>query len=179
MLPDAKVTSPPRDFLSESQQTAGHTGYRTLASLTRRGHMQLNAARQIEGARNGRADFGRKLNHGHNGSLLEVLEWLASCEKIKYDGSDQDEDGSDPPDRLHPGWLERRSELPADEIVIVEILVRQIDAIVSLRVLPPAGIVVCPALRAGARAARDILTANGTHVRRFEIGSRISGHCDN
>lgn len=67
MLPDAEMTGPPGYLLSERHQTACHAGHRTLAGVSRRRNMQLNAAGKIERALNGRANLGRKVDYRHSG----------------------------------------------------------------------------------------------------------------
>ena len=70
MLPDAEMTGPPGDLLPERHQTARHTGNRALAGVSSRVHVQINTARQIKRALNGRANLGRKLDYRHNGARV-------------------------------------------------------------------------------------------------------------
>jgi hypothetical protein len=65
VLPDTEVLRPPGYFLSQAQQTGRDSSYRALAGLGRRGHMQINAASQVERSFNRRENFGRKLDYWH------------------------------------------------------------------------------------------------------------------
>lgn len=65
MLPGAKVTGPPGHLLSELHQPARHPCHGALACMSGRGHVQLYASRQIEGALKRGADLGCKLDDRH------------------------------------------------------------------------------------------------------------------
>ena len=76
LLPDAKVFRTPGYFLSQAQQTGSDSSYRALAGMSRRGHMQIDAASQVERSLNRREDFGRKLDYWHKG--YSILSFRAA-----------------------------------------------------------------------------------------------------
>ena len=76
-------------------------------------------------------------------------EQLANGQKIEGNGSDDDQNGGNPPDRFHSGRLEGGPELPADKFIVIKIFVGQVQPIVGVRVLTPAGIVIGAALGTG------------------------------
>ena len=66
MLPNAEVSGAPSDFLAERHQTAGNTGDGALAGVSRRRHVKIDAARQVEDALNRSLYFGDELDHRHD-----------------------------------------------------------------------------------------------------------------
>jgi hypothetical protein len=126
VLPDTKVFRTPGYFLSQAQQTGSDSTYRALAGMRRRGHMQIDAASQVERSLNGRGDFNRKLDYWHKD--IRILSFRATKswrlgKKVERHGGYDNQDGGDPPDRLHADRLKGRSELFPDELVVVEIFV--------------------------------------------------------
>jgi hypothetical protein len=86
---------------------------------------------------------------------------------------EQDEDdGRDPPDRFDPSRLHLSAKLAPDEFVVIEIVVRQVQAVLEMSVVAPPGIVVGAAMGTSERSARDIFAANGTDFR----GIGFRGH---
>jgi hypothetical protein len=87
----------------------------------------------------------------------------------KEDDREQDEnDGGDPPDRFDPSWFDLLAKLAPDKFVVIEIVVRQVEAVLGIGVVAPPGIVIGTAIGAGEGAARDIFAADGADLGRIE-----------
>lgn len=76
LLPDTEVFRTPGYFLSQAQQTGSDSSYRALAGMGRRGHMQINAASQVERSLNRRENFDRKLDYWHKD--IRILSFRAA-----------------------------------------------------------------------------------------------------
>ena len=88
-------------------------------------------------------------------------------EKIKRDAKREKHDRGDPPNRLDPRRPDFGRKFTSEEIVVVEILVRQIEAVIIGGIFAPARIVIGAAFRTGQCAAGNIFAADWTDVRRF------------
>ena len=95
----------------------------------------------------------------------------ASEEKNRH-GNGKKDDGGDPPDYLYSGRFGAGGKLALDELVVIEIVVRQIEAVG--RIDSPAGIMVGPAFGAGEGSARYVFAADGADLRCLGPGFSIA-----
>ena len=72
----------------------------------------------------------------------QLASSLLDHEKVKGDGSEQNNYGRDPPNRFHSSRFVGGAEFALDEFIVIEIFVRQIKAVMAPGVVAPTGIVI-------------------------------------
>jgi hypothetical protein len=108
------------------------------------------------------------LDVGHE-SIPNSPDEKADDEKYEQD------DSGDLPDGMEPVSSRRIAEFVFDELIVVEFLIGQIEAVVGI-VLFPAGLVISPAFSTGVGAFGDKFAAGWAISRGSEHGRRLKQH---
>jgi len=124
---------------------------------------QVNEGAESEA---GIADPGRGFQPGRGRDHRSRLQ----PEKIESDGNNKNEDRGDPPNRLDPRRSDFGRKLTLEEIVIIKIVVRQIEAVIARGLFAPTRIMIRAAFRTGERPARNVFAADGAGFRSFGAG---------
>ena len=96
----------------------------------------------------------------------------SASEDKNCDANGEKNDRGNPPDYFHPGRFWPAGKFAPDEFVVIEIVVRQIEAISGI--CAPAGIMVRAAFRAGEGTTRDVFAADRADFRGLEPGFLIA-----
>ncbi len=101
------------------------------------------------------------------GSFVKV-RGLEKPSQARGEEREQDKDGRGPPDPVDSLGLRAASaEFAPREFLVVEFVIRQVEAAGGVGVVAPAGEMVGPAFRAGQRPPRNIGAADGTNFGRW------------
>jgi hypothetical protein len=92
----------------------------------------------------------------------------SACKNVKSDREGKEDYRGDPPDHPDPCRFQPGTKFAPSELVVIEVVVGQIEAVMEVGINAPSGIVIRTANWAGQSLSRDVLAADGADVGRFE-----------
>src|SRR5215469_3005538 len=96
-------------------------------------------------------------------SQIDRRRTSMSCKEIQGQGNDES-NANNPPDCLKSSRFCLGSEFLLNEVIVVEVVLRQVHTIVGIGIFSPARLMIGTALRTCQRIARNVFSADWTYL---------------